>query len=363
MSITPTRAAASTRWLVAAALLGSACSDLVPIGNPGVIPDGSTVQTPPSDATLLERILSPEARDVLGRTCTSNDDCSLLQCVKPTDSSMGGGGPAHGYCSTPCANADDAICKAANGKCLNFAPGGTPAQNWCVQTCQRGGNAPDMNKCRGRDDVACTASSVQNGEPSGDGYCLPTCNGDDDCGARHCDPSSGVCVDAISGDPTGTACAVPVAADGGVDASDTDASNDESEGGPADDAAASVVPAARSANCAGVCLSVGAATHVCAQRCSYGSATACHLPPGPIDGGTGAYSACLFVSKNTGPGDEAHCGQLCDSDGDCLDQQDPGVTCNKSDEAMKAFGHGYCDWVEPGDASSPESSDAAEGGD
>src|SRR5258708_30107120 len=147
-----------------------------------------------ADGPVLERLLTLNVRDALGRTGATDVDCPSLKCVKPTDKSMGGGGPAHGYCSTTCIAADDLVCKTADGACVNFARAGAPAQDWCVQTCRRGGEALDTNKCRGRTDVACTPSSVPNGQPSTDGYCLPTCNGDADCGARRCDPSSGRCV-------------------------------------------------------------------------------------------------------------------------------------------------------------------------
>lgn len=302
--------------LWAVMLVSFACGDLQPINGSS----DAGVQVAVADAPVAERIFSPNPRDTLGRTCTTDADCPLLSCVKSTDTSMGGGGPAHGYCSTACKTADDSVCTAADGKCIDFARVGAPAEIWCVQTCRRGGDAPDMNKCRGRTDVACTPSSVSNGEPSVDGYCLPTCNSDVECAARRCDPSSGVCVDTVTGDPTGTACSTP-----GTDG-DTGAA---------------------SSACAGVCLTVGASAHVCAQRCTYGIPDACRLPAAPIDAGVSAFSACIFVSKSTGPGDEAHCGQLCDVDADCLDQSDPGVSCNKSDAALKAFGHGYCDWLPP----------------
>ncbi|HKQ71378.1 MAG TPA: hypothetical protein VJT73_18670 [Polyangiaceae bacterium] len=255
----------------------------------------------------------------LGRVCAVDADCTGLACVKASDSTMAGGGPAHGYCSTPCSLSDDPICAAIGGKCLDFSrKAGGPPETWCVQICQRGGAASSLDKCHARRDVACTAASVNGGVPSGDGYCLPTCNADLDCGPRHCDPLYGVCVDAVSsGAPTGTSCAAPV-----IDGGD----------------------AAPATMCSGSCLSIGSTTRVCAQRCAYQSPDACHLPDADADGGIGAYSACLFVSSNTGPGDEAHCGQLCDSVTDCLDQSDPGVYCDKSDAALKAFGHGFCNW-------------------
>ena len=99
--------------------------------------------------------------------------------------------------------------------------------------------------------------------------------------------------------------------DGGSDAKGDESVDSDTDAGLVDDApvdtataesgdvgsASAIAPS----GCAGVCLTV-AAVHVCAQRCTYGSPTACHLPTGPIDGGAGA-SACVFVSldPNTVP--------------------------------------------------------------
>jgi len=214
---------------------------------------------------------------------------------------------------------------------------------------------------------------VANGQPSLDGYCLPTCNDDVECPGRRCHPSSGVCVDAVNGDPTGAACSPAGSANVGSDANGndrtdtrTDASGDDAIDGSTNGNSArgsdidtdattgnnvdgAVITAVGSSGCAGVCLAVGSSTHICAQRCTYGSPTACHLAARRMDGGAGEYSACIFIPSNgsAGVGDEAHCGQLCDTSADCLDQVDPGVFCNRSNVALKTFGHGYCDWSPP----------------
>jgi hypothetical protein len=268
----------------------------------------------------------------LGAKCTSDAECGspALNCILATGTSLGGGGPANGYCSAHCAQADDPVCTALGAKCLDFARNpGDPPDTWCVETCTRGGDAPSLAKCHGRRDVACTPVSVTGGTPSADGYCLPTCSSDDDCAGRHCDPLFGVCTDAPSaGAPTGTHCDPD--ADGGT-------------------------------GCAGVCLSVGPSTHVCADRCVYLSPDGCHLPGKALEGGVSTYSACLFISEGTGAGDEASCGQLCDTVDDCLDKVDPGVFCDTSPDVIKAYGHGFCNWGSGGNVSDGAAPDAGDG--
>lgn len=291
------------------------------IADTKVLPTDAAGDEDRADSSNLDGSQPDGATSAIGRSCTDDTDCEGLHCVQTTDASMWGGGPAHGYCTKPCAAADDPACAALGAVCLDFGAGaGQPDQAFCVETCSRGGVRPDLSKCHARKEVSCTPSSVVGGAPSTEGFCLPACNSNTECGTRHCDPRLGVCVDKpVTGDPTGAPCdpAAGSAHEAGAD------------GG---------------AGCAGVCLSVGASTHVCAQRCAYGSPDACNLPGALVDGGIAAYSACIFVAAGTGPGDEAHCGQLCDTVHDCLDQADPGVFCDTSGNALQAYGHGFCNW-------------------
>jgi hypothetical protein len=317
-----------TRWLrlAACALVPLGCDSVseeqpdaaaMPLPDaPGVAPDAPLHADAPlqPDAAMDHEASNPTPA-ALGSRCVSNADCVPgVTCLLSTGTSLGAGGPAHGYCSVPCALADDPACAAFGAKCLDFAPhAGDPPQTWCVQTCTRGGDAPSVDKCHGRPDVACTPESVTDGTPSTAGYCLPTCGSDADCAGRHCNPLLGVCTDApASGAPTGTRC-------------------DPASGAPT--------------GCAGVCLAVGSSAHVCADRCVYLHPSACNLPGKEIDAGIATYSACIFVSSGTGAGDEASCGQLCDVVDDCLDKNDPGVFCDTSPDALGAYGHGFCNWA------------------
>jgi hypothetical protein len=119
----------------------------------------------------------------LGLPCESDGDCGgELSCLTSGGDPFGvGGGPAQGYCSTPCAFVED----CPGGSVCATTPGG----GYCLRACDVGSDGD----C-GRDTALCTAIG-------GSGACLPDCTSSDECGARACDPGLGLCVDAVGPAP------------------------------------------------------------------------------------------------------------------------------------------------------------------
>ena len=167
------------------------------------------------------------------------------------------------------------------------------------------------------------------------GLCQPLCGSDDDCAGRKCDPRLGVCIDQTrQGDPTGEHCS------GDPNSAPT---------------------------CAGTCVTVGTVGKICSSPCVQGNPEACRTA-GSVDSMGRANAICgLSATDNPGVGDLGFCSQLCDTDSDCLDQEDPGIYCDK--RSIKQLGRGYCFWGTPdggasgGDAGAPNPGDAGTGGD
>jgi hypothetical protein len=221
----------------------------------------------------------------------------------------------NGICTADCTvNAN--VCTPLGGTCVAVdvsAPGPTKAV--CFESCTIGPNppAPPVSKCHGRQDVAC--------EPLNQAEtlfgCIPICVTDADCGTRKCDPSSGLCVDALAGGKTvGSGCI---------------ATGNQS-----------------SSECAGgMCLPIettpdgGATPGICTALCRLGTQEACGYRLTPLDAGP-PVGACLLPWGDTGynNGDLGLCLQLCDGPNDC-NYKASNWTC-RTDIMIRAFGHSVC---------------------
>lgn len=222
----------------------------------------------------------------VGAECITDRDCGFgLRCYDALSDSLGGGGPAGGYCSLPCSTAADCANVDANSGC--GALGGEPL---CIRLCEAGPSDPTAPKCLGRDDLTCVSLLALGDEPPAGarnlGICAPRCGSDSDCGGRRCDLGTGLCMDEVAGGaPLGAAC----------------------------DSAA---------ECAsGVCGAPStAAARFCSAFCTLG------VPGCGFDGSEPKIgAACVLpIVAGEGDGDRGLCLELCDTADDCLE---PGSTC------------------------------------
>jgi hypothetical protein len=247
-----------------------------------------------SAALLLSAVLATGAASAqsLGSACTGAGGCdSGLSCATTDSGIFDGQGPAKGYCTVECTS-DPGICNSfgSGTVCLSFENN----KAYCFQGCSFGPTslgAFSPDKCHGREELACVplfdeqagtqcTAHAQCTASAGDalgaaclggqcydvfGACLPSCNIDEDCGAgSYCDPGTGRCSSSAStGKSLGEAC-------------NSQADPDE---------------------CRGACTGVeddGKVIHVCGERCTVGSSTACGWA-GPGSGP--APGACLFTSS------------------------------------------------------------------
>ncbi|HEY6722550.1 MAG TPA: hypothetical protein VI197_00925 [Polyangiaceae bacterium] len=242
----------------------------------------------------------------IGLPCESSQDCATgLECLTSRSKALTEGGPAHGFCSFQCGDADTPSAEA-DAECQKLDPNSLchyfdENTAYCVQRCTFG--VPE--KCQGRDDVvcdlvlheapgavACTSDMdcdigdgcLATSEDAAEGVCystpqvcLPRCNWDQDCpSGRFCDPRSGECIDEERpGKQFDETC-------------DPDAEVDE---------------------CQGFCANDG----VCVQKCIVGTYPACGS-----SSNTDASADCLFLAyQGANVGDVGLCGALCDCTDDC----------------------------------------------
>ena len=255
----------------------------------------------------------------LAKGCATNSDCTGgLTCAAPGSNTFGAGGPANGFCTKACGDADAGdVCGALNAVCVNVNTDANPAP-FCLPTCTFG-SMDRATKCRGREDLGC--AQLQDTAGGTLDVCVPLCATDADCpSGRQCDKGNGLCVTAAkTGSPLGTACMQAV--DGGTD------------------------------SCAGFCLPIGSGgttvtARFCSQPCVLGTPTSCNLAAGTMSlAPHGSRGGCVFSSSGASLGDVGFCAQECDTAGDCLDKTDPNVMCDTSFTAGTAVApHGFCTW-------------------
>jgi hypothetical protein len=223
----------------------------------------------------------------LGRKCLQASECKTgLTCLTADSDAFNPGGPAGGMCTLACTTDDECIAFDPTSLCVGFDSANNV--NFCLQGCTEG--IPSANKCQGRSDLVCTSLVDQNGNPTVSA-CQPSCGSDFDCGARKCDFRTGICVDQTAGTlPIGSPC----------------------------DAAAATDP------CNGICVNfydsqdaAAAKYGVCFATCSLNAdGVGCGVDPSaqpPFD------VQCLGPSTSSA-GDQGLCFQLCDCNGDCLNE-------------------------------------------
>ncbi|HXU05021.1 MAG TPA: hypothetical protein VN903_28870 [Polyangia bacterium] len=255
----------------------------------------------------------------MGKGCATNSDCTGgLTCAAPGADSFGSGGPANGFCTKACGDADGGdVCGAFNAVCVNMNTDANPAL-FCMPSCTFG-SSDRATKCRGRDDVAC--ARLQDNAGGTLDLCVPLCGADVDCPTgRHCDKNSGLCATTVkTGSALGSSCTPGV--DGGAD------------------------------SCSGFCLSIGSGgttvtARFCSQACVLGAPNACNLAAGSMSlAPAGSHGGCLYTASGAMPGDVGYCTQECDTAGDCLDKTDPNGVCDTSVAAGTTIApHGFCTW-------------------
>ena len=283
----------------------------------------------------------------LGAACVADGDCgSGLLCVTADSGRFGGKGPAKGYCTADCSSdAADCAQYGQGAVCLDFAEPPQRAR-FCVQGCTFGpaGAAPNPNKCRGRDEVACAPlfgetgtactsdSNCRQGEicdPARGCFqvipaCMPQCNADSDCGTGlFCDPQDGMCSSTPkAGKQLGELCTQP-----------TGTAPDECRG-----------------TCIGLVVTSGGdpLTTLCAENCTINALPSCGWA-GPSSG-TAANGLCLFSSTiigdrgGPGSGDRGSCAKLCNCNADCS-ALNPALVCEDIGDAQLAQAtrrRGFC---------------------
>lgn len=219
---------------------------------------------------------------------------------------MLGGGPAGGYCSLPCAGADNCTAIDPDSDCLAL----TATQSVCVRTClNQDPTSLGENKCLTRPDVVCL-SEVALGQANFSGarqpgWCLPQCGSDEDCPGRVCDLQRGVCVDTrAAGLPIGEACNNNVQCAGGL------------------------------------CVAATPTDGFCSAPCVVGQPVGCGYGPSATKRDAGCLGPRFggFLSSE-GDGDTGFCAELCEVDADCL-QASRGWVCSLSDGVRERFGRG-----------------------
>lgn len=240
--------------------------------------------TGPADAGDGAPRPQASATESLGARCESDDDCAApLSCLASNSTAIDGSGPPRGICTIRCVP-DGSPCTELGATCVKLNRGDEFLQAYCLQRCAPGSAREGFSdeKCHGRPELACLPS------PTAGGVCAPNCNADADCGSRHCDPRTGMCIDTPpDGQAVGTACTA----------------TDMCRG-----------------NCLAIQLPSGfTVVRVCVEACTYGAVPAC----GWTGTGSPAEAACLTPWKGVaeagglGFGDPGWCTQLCDCDDDC----------------------------------------------
>jgi len=243
---------------------------------------------------------------LIGAACRSNSDCRLgLECIGSSGSLASGQGPSAGMCLARCLPDHD-FCKGldALSTCIVVDNGGTPGVTtddlaYCMPGCTLGTQATELDKCRGRSDLACTEKQAG----SSSGYCRPACRSDLDCRPRFCDLSTGLCGDSAStGDGIGASC----------------------------------TESAATSTCSGGCIALQAGYSECSGVCRYAT-PGC----GQVNTDTQLDYYCLHKSADiVGDGDLGYCARLCDCDADC---QRSDAVCEPKSELLALAGRkGVC---------------------
>jgi hypothetical protein len=240
---------------------------------------------------------------LLGAVCGADADCRHgLQCVTSDSKLIHGEGPSSGMCLSRCAVGHEELCSSvdATARCLVVDDKGTADTSddlaYCLPGCTLGDQPASADKCRGRVDLVCTASTT-GGKT---GYCSPSCRSNLDCAPRFCDLGTGLCADsAPSGDPIGASCDP------------------------------------KSSKCAGGCVQQGTSFYECTGLCSYGTQGCGQNDAPPLD-----YYCSIGANSVTGDGDLGYCAKLCDCDADC---NRPDAICEaQSDLVTRAGRQGMC---------------------
>lgn len=241
---------------------------------------------------------------VIGASCEADADCGAVGlCLTSDGDPLGvGGGPAGGYCSSPCVS--DVECTEAGSLCV-FVQG----QGFCLRGC----DPAAADACGGRDTLTCTRLSG-----SQRGFCRPQCSADADCGERVCDVEGGLCVDP----PPAGACED----DGDCEEGVCDPTSLVCIEAPPVSVGAAC---AEDADCGGTFCAELDGSAFCSSFCLLGSALGCE----PF----GSDAFCLLPI--TGEPELGFCTELCDEPSDCTQA---GYLCEPLTEPLPNGRTGTC---------------------
>jgi hypothetical protein len=253
----------------------------------------------------------------IGASCEADADCGggELGCLTATSNTLGGGGPAGGYCSMPCNDSADCSAVDRTSTCGVLA-----GRSLCLRSCRSQDPAEAEDKCLGRADLTCVSGAANgDAEPIGEpefGICQPACQSDAACAGRSCDLASGLCTNVPrAGEPIGAACDEPAAC------------------------------------AAGICLGASAESPgLCSAFCTLGG------PGCGFDGSEAVIGAACLLPQvpGEGPGDRGLCFALCEVDADC---DAAGFLCVPEPAAENSGRSGVClppAFVAPEEPEEPE---------
>jgi len=155
---------------------------------------------------------------IVGARCESDADCKGGTCLRAdSDSYLGAGGPAGGYCTFSCTGVSDGPglddCATHDPESL-CGPFGPDRSLICIRTCLSLDPDPGEAKCLNRPDLMCLSQAANGGVPFNGmrelGYCKPQCGSDAECPAgRVCHSQAGICTTAqVLASPVGASCSL-----------------------------------------------------------------------------------------------------------------------------------------------------------
>jgi hypothetical protein len=251
---------------------------------------------------------------IVGARCAVDADCAggALCLQASSEEYFGSGGPASGYCTRACTDADDCSALDSESRCAQL---GAAGGEYCIRTCLSLDPAPGEAKCLNRTDLVCVSAAADGRElfdgRRQSGYCAARCGSDEECPAgRFCDAELGICTAArASGAELGARCNL-----------DQDCASRRCEERDRD--------------------GVG----VCSALCVLGSLAGCGYGRAP----SSRDAACLTplvraVDVSEGAGDLGLCRELCDQPSDCARVSEGWVCTSLSPAAADFFGRsGAC---------------------
>jgi hypothetical protein len=257
---------------------------------------------------------------IVGARCNSDADCAGGgTCLRAdSDSYLGAGGPAGGYCTFSCTvtsedpYADDCATHDPESLCGPFGPDDSLI---CVRTCLSLDPDPGEAKCLNRPDLMCLSQAAGGDAPFSGmrqfGYCKPHCGSDAECPpGRFCHTQAGICTTGqVQASPVGARCSLDTDCNGRA----CEDRNDENIG-------------------------------TCTAPCVLGSLSGCGFGHDASPRDLACLQPAIAAGRfSEGAGDAGLCRELCDVAEDCERFADGWVCSELSANAQEFFGRpGAC---------------------